>query len=343
MGRKTLMTGVAALALAGCGSESSGPRDRVESYDVAAEAPQAEFGFMEAMEQGPSIMPPSPSEPRVERLSTVDIEEPAEAGMDEAANEQMPQGMPQIAYTYDYGFRVDTDKLSALQQQHADLCVSKGVNVCRIISMNQSGSSGDYGYGRLHIEVVADQARDFGKELATAAESAGGEQISSSIAGEDLSKQIVDTEARLRARTLLRDRLMEVLRSRNGTVAELVEAERGVAQVNEEIDQATSWLAEMRGRVAFSDVTIDYESGSRSSGGFWEPISWAFSSAGTAIGRAIGAIIMIVATLLPWVLVIGAGIWAWRRAGLPWWKRRRTSDRFAETAPVDETGEETAN
>lgn len=338
MARKTLIIGAVALALAGCSSES-------EPYNVYSdEAPQAEFGFMEAQEQGLGIMPPSASEPVVERLASVDIEEPAadETGMGEAANEQMPQGMPQIAYTYDYGFRVDTDKLAPLQQQHADLCVAKGANVCRIISMNQSGSSGDYGYGRLHIEVVADKARDFGKELATAAESAGGEQISTSITGEDLSKQIVDTEARLRARTLLRDRLMEVLRSRNGTVAELVEAERGVAQVNEEIDQARSWLSEMRGRVAFSDVTIDYQSGSRSSGGFWEPISWAFSSAGSAIGRAIGAIIMIFATLLPWVLFIGGGIWAWRRAGLPFWKRRK-SDKFAETAPADDAGEEAAS
>ncbi len=333
MARNTLIIGLAALALAGCGNDGG-------SEGMASpEAPSSDFGFMEAREEGISIVPPSASEPVVERITTVDIEEPAEAGMGEEANEQMPQGMPQIAYTYDYGFRVSTDKLSALQQRHADLCVSKGADVCRIISMNQSGSSGDYAYGRLHIEVVADQARDFGKELTAAAEGAGGEQISSSIAGEDLSKQIVDTEARLRARTLLRDRLMEVLRSRNGTVAELVEAERGVAQVNEEIDQARSWLAEMRGRVAFSDITIDYESGTRSSGGFWEPIRWAFSSAGSAIGTAIGAIIMIVATLLPWVLVIGGGIWAWRRAGLPWFRRRK-SERFAETAPVDEAGEE---
>ncbi|MFM6829184.1 MAG: DUF4349 domain-containing protein, partial [Novosphingobium sp.] len=40
--------------------------------------------------------------------------------------------------------------------------------------------------------------------------SAGGKEVASSISGEDLSKAIVDTEARLRARTLLRDRLMEV-------------------------------------------------------------------------------------------------------------------------------------
>jgi len=333
MARKTLIIGALALVLAGCGSDNG-------SQGLAApEAPSNDFGFMEAQEEGISIMPPSAPEPVVERVTTLDIEEPAEAGMGEAANEQMPQGMPQIAYSYDYGFRVDTDKLSALQQQHADLCVSKGANVCRIISMNQSGSSGDYGYGRLHIEVVADQARDFGKELAAVAEGAGGEQISTSITGEDLSKQIVDTEARLRARTLLRDRLMEVLRSRNGTVAELVEAERGVAQVNEEIDQARSWLSEMRGRVAFSDVAISYETGTRNSGGFWEPIAWAFSSAGSAIGQAIGAIIMIFATLLPWVLVIGGGIWAWRRAGLPFWKRRK-SNRFADAVPADEASEE---
>ncbi len=127
---------------------------------------------------------------------------------------------------------------------------------------------------------------------------------------------------------------MEVLRNRTGTVAELVEAERGVAQVNEEIDQASSWLAEMRGRVAFSDISIGYESGARSSGGFWEPISWAMGAAGAALGGAIAALIMLVAWLLPWLLALAGAIWVWRKVGLPFWKRRN-SEEAVEPAPEE--------
>lgn len=220
---------------------------------------------------------------------------------------------PQIAYVYSYGYRLAGDRIAPLQQTHADLCESKGPQVCRIISMEQSGDEGDYVSGSLQLAVSAPQARAFGRELGKAAQGADGVQTASGISGEDLSKQIVDTEARLRARMLLRDRLMEVLASRKGTVAELVEAERGVAEVNEEIDQARSWLAEMRGRVDFSTINISYESGSPSAGGFSGPIREAFGSIGSVLGTTIAALILILSALAP-VAVIGAGVvWVRRK------------------------------
>ncbi|MEW4448506.1 DUF4349 domain-containing protein [Qipengyuania sp. JC766] len=259
-----------------------------------------------------------PSE-STEAVTTADMAEPppasfvnaADGGDGEAA--EIPVSTPQIAYTYQYGFRVANGAIAGLQSRHVELCEAKGPTVCRIISMEQSEDEGDYGFGTLQLEVAAPQARSFGTELATVAEQQDGEQISASIAGEDLSKQIVDTEARLRARTLLRDRLMEVLRNRQGTVAELVEAERGVAQVNEEIDQATSWLAEMRGRVAFSDVTVRYSSGSPSSGGFLEPIRSVFGALGSILGTVIAVLIALIVVAVPVGLVVWAIVWGVRR------------------------------
>lgn len=225
----------------------------------------------------------------------------------------IPVSLPQIAYVYDYGFRISGKTIPALQKQHADMCEKLGPQQCRILSMSSSGGEGDYAYGELRLAVAADKARAFGAQLGQAAEGAGGEQVNASISGEDLSKQIVDTEARLRARTVLRDRLMEVLRSRKGTVAELVEAERGVAQVNEEIDQARSWLAEMKGRVSFSRVNISYQSGTPSSGGFLEPIRAALGSIGSILGMLIAALIVIVVIAVPLGLLFLAGRWSWRK------------------------------
>jgi Domain of unknown function (DUF4349) len=225
----------------------------------------------------------------------------------------IPVSMPKIAYVYDYGYRIAADEITALQRKHADLCEKQGPQVCRILEMRQSGGEGDYGSGSLNLAVAAPRARSFGVELGKATDSAGGSEVSSAISGEDLSKQIVDTEARLRARSLLRDRLMEVLATRKGTVAELVEAERGVAQVNEEIDQARSWLAEMQGRVDFSRFNIGYNSGSPSSGGFVSPIRVALGSIGSILGMLLAALIIAVTILVPLGL-IGFGIrLAWRK------------------------------
>ena len=223
---------------------------------------------------------------------------------------------PKIAYTYDYGYRIASDEIASLAQAHIDLCEKLPKNGCRVVNLQQSGSEGNYAHGNLELSVAAGKARAFGQQLASAAEGMGGEQINVAIAGEDHSKQIVDTEARLRARTLLRDRLMEILRSRKGTVAELVEAERGVAQVNEEIDQARSWLAEMRGRVAYSKVSIEYSSGSRASGSFGRPIVEAFQSLGSVMGMTIAALVYGLGIVLPLLLLLLAIRWVLHRFGL---------------------------
>src|SRR5690606_6135336 len=101
-----------------------------------------------------------------------------------------------------------------------------------------------------------------------------------------------------------RDRLLEMLQTRRGTVAELVEAERGVARVNEEIDQARSWLEEMKGRVAFSRLEIAYESSAPAAGAFLGPIRGALGPPGTIFGTMIAMLIVLLAVGGP--LVLGA-------------------------------------
>lgn len=251
---------------------------------------------------------PSSEADSVERLTTVDIAEPEMDTEASISGGEIPVSLPQIAYVYDYGFRITGEAIPVLQERHVAQCEALGPEQCRVLEMRNSGSAGDYANGYLNLAVASQQARTFGTQLAESATSQGGEQVSSSIAGEDLSKQIVDTEARLRARTTLRDRLMDILKNREGDVAELVEAERSVAQVNEEIDQAQSWLAEMRGRVNFSRINLRYESIAPASGGFMEPIRQAFGSIGTIFGMTIAAIIFFLTVALPVGLLLWGGL-----------------------------------
>ncbi|WP_296677594.1 DUF4349 domain-containing protein [Novosphingobium sp.] len=226
--------------------------------------------------------------------------------------------LPQIAYRYSYGFTLDPRSLADVQQSQADMCERLGPATCRIIAMVHSGDDDGRGTGSLDLAVAASRARSFGSELAQQVASAGGTQAASSISGEDVSKQIVDTEARLRARTILRDRLMEVLTSRRGTVTELVEAERGVAQVNEEIDQARSWLAEMKGRVDFSAIHIDYNPVAAAirreeKSSFMGPIRSVVGALGGIFGMTFAALIGVLALLAPFAALGWAGRKLWLR------------------------------
>ncbi|MGC4252278.1 MAG: DUF4349 domain-containing protein [Sphingobium sp.] len=215
----------------------------------------------------------------------------------------VPVSIPQIAYAYDYNFRLPGDRVVKVQEAHMALCDRLGPARCHILDMQRA--AGEYGYqaAELKLEVEASHARAFGAQLEQAVTSAGGAQSDSSIKAEDLSKKIVDTEARLRSKELLAARLTELLQSRKGTVAELVEAERSVAAVQEEIDQARSWLTEMRGRVAMSRIDIHYSS--EGGGRFMEPLRRSFSDLGEMAGASLATLIQIIVLALPW-LAFGA-------------------------------------
>ncbi|HEY6815403.1 MAG TPA: DUF4349 domain-containing protein [Croceibacterium sp.] len=223
----------------------------------------------------------------------------------------IPLTLPKIAYAFDLGFRLAGPDVVPLQQEHADMCEALGPTNCQIVLMNSSGEVDEDIRGELQLAVAADKARGFAKVLSGAATQAGAEAFKLNIQGEELSKSLVDTEARLRSRIALRDRLLEVLETRRGKVEELVEAERSVAAVNEEIDAAQSWLREQRGRVAMSRMTVTYETATPG-GAFLGPIESAIGSLGSIFGILIAVLIVLGAVTLP--LAAGAlGIKAVRK------------------------------
>lgn len=320
--RHAMLVGLSTIALASCGQSEREQHvtERVTTVDVeepASDAPANEFGFYQAQEEG--IFSGSPPPPQPRRISPPPpAPAPATVPGQPVPGEDtsISVSMPQVAYTYSYGFRVPANVIRPLQERHADMCEAKGPQVCRIVSMNSEEMEGDYAYGSLRIAIASSEARTFGKALTAASKGMDGELVSSSIDGEDLSKKIVDTEARLRARTVLRDRLMEVLRNRQGTVAELVEAERGVAKVNEEIDQARSWLNEMRGRVAYSTMTLEYEAGTPSQGGFADPIRNAWGSLASILGNLIAFLMVVGIVVIPIGLIIWGAVRLFKRIKL---------------------------
>ncbi|MCR2834993.1 DUF4349 domain-containing protein [Parerythrobacter lacustris] len=287
-----LLAAVAAASLlAGCSDNSAESGFEGTGEEVAADSTQSSAEMAEA----------APAEDAVAREEVADPVGP------QIPKADIPLSLPKIAYVYNYGFSLPGENIAKLQQEHADLCEQQGPYSCRIIGMDHSGEGGDYASGTLQLAVASDKARAFGNLLGSEAEMLEAEQTTHSISGEDLSKQIVDTEARVEARTVLRDRLLEVLRTRKGTVAELVEAERSVAQVNEEIDQARAWVSEMKTRVAFTRLDISYESSTPVASDFLAPIKGALGSLGSVLGVVIAALILLAAVLMPIAGVVFGG------------------------------------
>lgn len=239
---------------------------------------------------------------------------------DAAATKAAPVAitLPRIAYIYRVGYRLPGDAIPALQQAHVALCDQLGAARCQLGGLQRSGGEAEYGNGTLKLRVESRIARSILDRLNKAASDKGGRPVETAIEAEDVSKQMVDATARIRQRELLVSRLTEILRTRQGSVAELVAAERAVAEAQEELDQAKGWLSELQGRVAFSTIEIGYNAQAPDAGGFGAQLSDTFADSGSLFMIGLRGLLTVLIVLAPWVLVFGPLIWLGLR-----WRRRK--------------------
>lgn len=328
---------LALLALTGCSeAEEANPAEamiaRIEPVEHNDDGvPVNSFGFHEAMQPGPDPFgaDAAPARTLVADTSTINVEE---ARPDGEPQLQPPAANQQIAYTYGYGFQIGSDEIAKLQQAHVALCEAMG-DACRVLRMSQASADSYDGYGELRLQVASDRAATFGNGLAGPAEELGGEMVSSVRDGEDLSEQIIDTEAKLQSRLILRDKLTAILRGNRGSVDELVKAEKAVAEVNEEIDATRSKLEKFRNRIRYSAVTIEYEPYfGETQLGFSRPVMTAFRSIGTTLGMTVASLVYLLTAAVPIVLFILGLRWVLHHFGLRirFWKGRFKPNEPAE-------------
>ena len=267
--------------------------------------------------------PPPPAEVLRSPDEQVDAAEPSGSGQ----SDPITVNVPQLAYSYKLGYRLAGSAIVEAQQSHLALCRRLGPGRCQLLSMERSSNDDGDSDASLKLRVASSLAATFSTALTKAITNAGGRAADTNVTAEDVSKQVVDTDARLRQREILVARLTAMLRNRPGKVSELVEAERSVAQAQEELDQAKGWLRELRGRVAFSDFEIDYvpvTAIAPSPHGFAWQLRDAVMQSDSAVVTFVRTLLMLVIYLLPWVAIAAPPAW-WLLA-----KRRKRQPMLTE-------------
>lgn len=230
-----------------------------------------------------------------------------------------------IAYVYRYGLELPVDRATVLMSQHEQACVAAGPAVCQVIGSESSRYGRDQLTAQLEIRATPAFLTGFRGRLAGDAEAAGGRVAMAATDSEDLTRELVDTEARVRALTTLRDRLQQLLASRSGPLEQLLATERELARVQGELDASQSMLEVMRTRVATSRLIITYRAqGQLAPDSAFRPVSEALDSALTVFMSMVGALILFLAGALPLLIVIAPLAWLGLR-----WRRRIRADRLA--------------
>ena len=301
------------LALTACSREiqesRSAPTESVMteaavSSDSGFAAPQAmDARGGEAMSDAPPASPPAPGQP----------------------SGPVAGASPMLAYIYGVSLELPLRGVRPMMSAHEEACRKAGPNVCQVINSSVNAQGEDSMYGNITLRAAPRWLDTFRSGLEGQAKDAGGRLREQSVTSEDLTRQIVDTSARLNAQKTLRERLQQILRTRPGKLQELLETERELARVQGEIDSAESQLAVMRERVNMSVLNLNYASKPTAVGGsVFEPVGDAFNQFFRIIFEGFGFIIRLIAFAIPVAIVVVPLGWLFLR-----WRRRRAAQKAA--------------
>ncbi len=254
---------------------------------------------------------------------------PAEPTAATSSPAAQPVEAARIAYVYRYSLELPVAQAPALMSRHEQACVSAGPAVCQVIGSESSRYGRDELTARLELRATPAFLTTFRARLAGDAEAAGGRVAMAATDSEDLTRALVDTEARMRALTTLRDRLQQLLATRNAPLEQLLATERELARVQGELDGTRSALEVMKTRVATSRLTIEYRAaGQLAPDSAFRPVTAALDNALAIFMSVVGTLILILAGVLPLLIVLVPLAWF----GLRWRRRTRAAQLAAKRA-----------
>jgi RNA polymerase-interacting CarD/CdnL/TRCF family regulator len=150
-----------------------------------------------------------------------------------------------------------------------------------------------------------------------------------SVSTQDVSKAYTDLETRLRVKRETADRLREILRTKTADLDDLLTAERELARITEEIEQAEGERRFYDQQIALSTLTVALQEPSAIvEAGVFTPLTEALENSLRVLAASLAGIVYATVFLAPWVLIGYVAFLVARRV----WRRRKAAQAEAAKA-----------
>jgi len=145
--------------------------------------------------------------------------------------------------------RFETEDLSATAAT-----ISKAVKKYQAQTQSDSEGKSDYSLTRnMVVRIPAQYFEGFIADISKGVKYFDTKEISS----EDVTEQYVDTEARIKAKKVLEQRYLELI-GKAKKVSEVLEIEKELSAIREEIEAKEGQLRFMKSRIALSTINIEF-------------------------------------------------------------------------------------
>jgi hypothetical protein len=224
-----------------------------------------------------------------------------------------------LAYSYSMSIEAPKAAIAPLAKAHEKACLDAGPATCQVMGSSVNAYGEDQVSAYLNLRAEPKWLETFRGSIASDAQKAGGALTANTVSAEDLTQYIIDTSARLEAKKTLRERIKTLLETREGSLNDILAAERALAEVQGEIDAMTASLDAAKARVAMSSLSINYSSDPETSVSMWKPLSEAFAGFGRTSMQSLAEAITFIARSWPSLVVLLIVLTILRS----WWRGRR--------------------
>ncbi len=218
-----------------------------------------------------------------------------------------------LAYEHDVEIRLDAERIPQKVQAVRRACESAKFGACLVLEVRQSG--GRYAEGSLTV-----RAEPKAIEPLIAAAGEGGDIGDRRTHAEDLAVAVRDNtlrQARLRKQHA---RLLEFQGRSDLKVADMIALSEQISRVESELEAAELLGATHKRRIETQLLTLSFSP--RASEEQRSEIVAAFRDSGDVMAASTGAVIRVIAGLIPVLIALVFAIWLLRRV---WrWRRRKT-------------------
>ena len=223
-----------------------------------------------------------------------------------------------LAYSYSMSIEAPKGAIAPLAKAHEKACLDAGPSVCQVMGSSVNAYGEDQVSAYLNLRAEPKWLEGFRETISGDALKFDGEVTANTVSAEDLTQYIIDTSARLEAKQTLRERIKALLESREGSLNDILAAERALAEVQGEIDSMTASLGAAKARVSMSALSISYNSDPETSVSMWKPLSEAFSGFGRTSMQSLAEAVTFVARTWPSLIVLLVILTILRA----WWRGR---------------------
>ncbi len=191
------------------------------------------------------------------------------------------------------------------------------------VQRNPSGARS----GSVTLRVPAASYESVGSKIRTL-----GKVMSELSNVQDVTKAYSDLETRLRVKREAQNRIRELLRTKAGNLKEILEAEKEIARITEEIEQAEGERRFFDHQILLSTITVELnepEPISLARPSSWWALSEALRDSAAMIAGSLAFMLRVVLILLPWAAAAWGLVW-----GIRWMRRKRKASMGVEASSV---------